>query len=133
MNELLKFLIAELSFIYDDYGSRFVDSRRDRSSAFVTLETRERIRVRLTLDRGEMLLHFQPAHVDRPDRWISFGSLLELTTGDALESEVLTSDLCRLAKNFFADILDALSPGKLKQSERTLHELAKARTKRAFG
>lgn len=135
MIEILRFLADYCGFLFGPGHFRFVDSRVDASfggDAMVVLESKA-VRLRITRDRGQLLLTFQPIR-GKPAEWFSLGLLRGVLLGDRGGSEVLDSAWA----GFLGASLDDLErrigdPDSSEQLVKLLRSQAQLRAKALFG
>lgn len=134
MTELLIFLATRLQFLFEPGDFRIVDSRAASSQggdAMLVLES-DLLRIRLTRDRGQMLMGFQPL-TGRRD-WFSPGLLRGLLTGSRADSEVLNDAWAKELRETLPVLIARLADSE--QAEKTVKELkrqAALRAKELFG
>ena len=134
MDQLLKFLIAHLSFLYRAYGFRFVDSMYDDvsfGSAYLILES-PKLRLQFINDRGDLLLDFQSIHTKKA-KWFSMDMIQQLITGVVQESGVMDADKADFLHNNLERIFDLFSSSNVKDTYLKLKQLEHERGKRLFG
>ena len=132
MNELLTYLVTRLSFLYNDYGARFVDSQVQGPHAVIVLEAGP-LRLRLVRDRDQIFVDFQSAENSSEDEWFSFDVIRQLLTGEVVDSAQMDDDKARFIQDHFQEIVETFQPTRRNETERTLHEYERARAKRLFG
>jgi hypothetical protein len=136
MNELLKYLIKNFSFLYDDLCFRFVDSRSDADqfdgNAYVTLESKD-IRIMFIRDRSQIMVDIQGVRTKRAKNWYGLDVVLELVTGKAKQSGVLTAKNVQMFSESVAALPDFFSKENIEMTEQKLGNLEKERAKRLFG
>jgi hypothetical protein len=131
---ILQFLAEHCGFLFSRGRFRFVDSLAisHAGDAVVLLES-DTLRLRLTHDRGQLLLEFQPIRGKRAD-WFSLGLLRGVLLGDRGGSELFDPAWAK----FFADSLDDLEeqlddPKRAKHLIEQLKEQGRLRAKALFG
>ena len=132
MSELLTYLVTRLSFLYNDYGARFVDSQVRGPHAAIVLEAGP-LRLRLVRDRSQIFVDFQSAENPSEDDWFSFDMIRQLLTGEVVDSAQMDDDKAQFIHDHFQEIVEAFQPTKRKETERKLHEYERARAERLFG
>lgn len=132
MNELLTYVVAHLSFLYNEYGARFVDSKAHGADAMLILEA-EGLRIRLVRDRGQIFFDVQSDETRSELRWYSFDLIRHLLTGKIVDDSVMDDVKPQLIRDRFPEIVDAFSPNRRRETEKTLEEYKRARAKRMFG
>ncbi len=147
MNKILELLVRYFSFLYDDFGARFVDSLTgSMGSALVVLEKGD-VRLRFINDRGKIYLEFQSTHSENGDDWFSLDVVRQLIVGGVDDDDILwgtidgdpETDYKKAARSGdfvkakFAEIADAFSKLHRIATEKTLHGFEEARGKRLFG
>jgi hypothetical protein len=133
--EILRFLADHCGFLFTPGRFRFVDSQVDASfggDAIVVLESKT-LRLRLTRDRGQLLIRFQPIN-GKPAEWFSLGPLRGLLRGDRGGTEVLDPAWAE----FLHESLDFLEdrfgdPKSAQVLVRQLHDRERLRAKELFG
>lgn len=91
MKELLRFLADHLSFLFDQDSFKIEDSLSGSGGRAMVALVSPHLRIRVTRDRGEMLLAFQPIR-GNDGEWFSLGLLRGVLTGERGGSEVLDSE-----------------------------------------
>jgi len=132
--EILRFLAEHCGFLFGPDGFRFVDSQADSASgnAMVVLESRS-LRLRITHDRGQLLLEFQPIRGKRSD-WFSLGLLRGVLLGDRDGSEVLDPTWAGFLADSLGHIERTLAdPEQAAQLVEQLKHQARLRAKALFG
>jgi len=132
MNELLTYLVTRLSFLYNDYGARFVDSQVSGPHALLVLQAGE-LRLRLVRDRSQLFVDFQGREKPSDDDWFSFDIIRQLLTGDIADSAEMDDEKVQFIHDNFSVIVDAFSPGKREETEKKLHKYEHERAERLFG
>ncbi len=132
MNELLTYLVSRLSFLYNEYDARFVDSRVRGPDAMLVLETGN-LRLRLVRDRSQLFVDFQSAENPREDYWFSFDMIRQLLTDEIVDSAEMDDEKAEFIYDHFSTIADAFSASKRNETEKKLRVYEHARAKRLFG
>jgi len=132
MNELLSYLIAHFSFLYNDHGARFVDSQVDGPHASLVLEMND-LRLRFVRDRSQLFLDFQSRHRPSDDDWFSFDIVRQLITNEIVDSAELDESKVEFVERNLAEIANAFSELKRQETEKTLHKYEHGRAARLFG
>lgn len=132
MNDLLTYLVSHLSFLYNDYEARFVDSQVRGPDALLVLEVGE-LRVRLVRDRSQIFVDFKSCGNPSEDDWASFDIIRQLLTGEIVDDAVMDEEKARFIQDHFAAIIDAFRSGNRGETEKKLHKFKQARAKRLFG
>lgn len=134
MIELLMFLATRLGYLLEPGRFRIVNSESGRSQggdAVIDLESAT-LHVRLTRDRGQILMSFQPL-VSSTD-WFSPGLLRGLLTGERPESEVLDDAWAKELSSTLVELERRLAdPDEAEPTIRELRRQAKLRAKELFG
>jgi hypothetical protein len=134
MRELLLFLATKLAYLVEPGRFRIVGSESGRSQggdALLLLES-GLIRMRLTRDRGQILMDFQPSSLKND--WFSPGLLQGLLTGERPASEVLDDQWAAELDEALRELERRL--GDADKHEATivgLRQQAKLRAKELFG
>ncbi|MBN1852517.1 MAG: hypothetical protein JW829_07320 [Pirellulales bacterium] len=131
MNELLTYLVSRLSFLYNQYGARFVDSQVRGPHASIVLEAYE-LRLRLVRDRSQIFVDFQSSENPSEDDWFSFDMIRQLLTGEIVDSAEMDDEKAQFIDDHFREIVDAFIPSRRKETEGKLHEYEHARAERLF-
>lgn len=131
MNELLTYLISYFSFLYNDLGARFVDSRVHGPHAMLVLEIKD-LRLRFVRDRGQLFLDFQSSHRPSEDDWFSYDVVRQFITNEVVDSAMLDEKKVKFVKEHIQEIAKAFSANNRQKTEQTLHECEKERAKRLF-
>jgi hypothetical protein len=132
MNELLTYLIARLSFLYNEYGARFINSQVRGPHALLVLQA-DNIRLRLVRDRSQLFVDFQSSEGSSADDWFSFDMVRQLLTGTIVDSAEMDDEKAQFIHDNFSAIVEAFSAAKREQTENKLHEYERARAERLFG
>jgi hypothetical protein len=131
---ILRFLAEYCGFLFSPDRFRFVDSLAESASgdAMVVLESGT-LRLRITHDRGQLLLEFQPIHGKRSD-WFSLGLLRGVLLGDRDGSEVLDPAWARFLSDSLGDLERTLADSdKAKHLIDQLKLQGRLRAKELFG
>lgn len=132
MNELLDFVRSELSFLYNVYRCRFVNSSARGSDALLVFEADE-LRLRLTIDRGQITIEFQNAQTGDDLNWYSIGMIRQMLTNETCDNEVLDSELSQFICDNFVRIMSCFSTANAPSTEKQLAILEEQRGIRLFG
>lgn len=132
MSELLTYLVTRLSFLYNEYGARFVDSHVRGPHASITLEAGE-LRLRLVRDRSQIFVDFQSTENPSEDDWFSFDMIRQLLTGEVIDSAEMDDEKAKFVNDHFEAIVEAFQSAKRKETEEKLHKYEHARAERLFG
>jgi hypothetical protein len=131
MSELLKFIIDNFSFLYEELGARFSDSRVRGSDALLVFEL-PILRLRFANERGQILLDFQRADGQPADESFSFDIVRQLITGEIQDDAIMDRTKAEFVKANMAQIAEAFSKTRYMITVKILHELEKERAKRIF-
>jgi hypothetical protein len=135
MVQILRYLADKCAFLFRPRWFRFVDSLVETSfggDAMVILES-SLLRLRLTYDRGQLLMEFQPIKGKRGE-WFSPGLLRGVLLGDRGESEVLDDDWAGFLSHAISELEQRLSdPKAANEVIDQLRAQAKQRAKTLFG
>ena len=134
MAKILAFLADHCGFLFQSNRFRFTDSRAESAlgDAVVVLESKI-LRLRITYDRAELLLDFQPLHGKKID-WYSLGLLRGVLRGDRGGSEVLDPAWAQFLNESLDSLEQALSdPARADDIVRQLKDQARQRAKALFG
>lgn len=134
MQELLIFVATHFLYLFNMQGFRIVDSRVSRGfgNALIVLES-ERLRLRFTRDKSQLLLEFQPIE-GRSKEWFSQGLLRGLLIGDRGGSEVLTPEWARFLEGGLHTLSDRLADPLVREPTiEGLRKQARQRAKDLFG
>lgn len=132
MNQLLEFLVAHLSFLYNEYECRFADSLVHGPNAALVFESHH-LRLRLVRDRSQLFADFQHKRRTSSDRWYSFGVVRQLVTSDIGGSEELDREKATYIREHFHDIKEAFSSERIADTEKLLRTFEHERGERLFG
>ena len=98
----------------------------------VVMESRT-LRLRLTWDRGQLLLSFQPARGKRSE-WFSLGLLRGLLLGDRGGSEVLSPEWAAFLRSHIGELEARLDDERTREETMVgLRAQARQRAKALFG
>lgn len=134
MDELLKFLVSNLSFLYKDFEFKIVDSIHSDSfggDGMLVLRSTE-IELRLLNDRGQLFLDFRSTKYDKPKKWYRSNLVLSVICNHDTHSSVIDSEIAKLIRRNFCAILDHFSREKVHQTISSLIKLEKKRAKSRF-
>jgi len=135
MDEILEFLIKYLSFLYNEYGFKFVDSMSSKSfggDGFLVLRS-EHIALRFVNDRSQLFLDLRSTQFDKKNDWHSIDLVKQLITGDVSENSVLNEEIVFFLKDHINDILEKFGPKEAKSTIVRLKKFKVERAKRLFG
>jgi len=132
MSELLTYLVTRLSFLYNDYGARFVDSQVRGPHATIVFEAGQ-LRLRLVRDRSQIFVDFQSVENPSDDDWFSFDMIRQLLTGEVVDSAEMDDSKAQFIGDHFEAIVEAFQSTNRKETEKKLHEYEHARAERLFG
>jgi hypothetical protein len=134
MSELLLFLATRLIYLLEPGRFRIVDSQLGSSQggdALLVLES-NKLRLRLTRDRDQFLMTFQPLSVEKD--WFSPGLMRGLFTGEPPKSEVLDDAWALELDPMLRELERRLSdPTESDATISGLKQQAKLRAKEMFG
>ena len=131
MNELLKYLIRHFSFLYYDYGARFVDSQTNGGDAFIELEM-QNMRLRFVRDRDQLFLFFRSTS-SHSQEWFSLDLVRQFIRQKPSNRTLLDPRLVAFVRENLREILKAFSPANREATERILDQYARERAKKMFG
>lgn len=132
MNELLEYLVKKLSFLYEKYGARFVDSKAQESNAFLVLEL-DNFRLRLVRDRSQIFIDIQSNYdLKNEKEWFSYDVISQLISGEVEESAVLDDLKVEFIKEHFDELENIFAASEVDATINKLHGLEKERAKRLF-
>jgi hypothetical protein len=135
MDEILQFLLIHASFLYKEFGFRFVDSRVSSSfggDAWLVLAN-ETIRFRLVRDRGQLFGDFQEATSNSNAEWFSIDIVRQHLTGESQLFSELDSNNADFLRNRLSDIQQLFKQEVLSDTKKSLHKLEAKRAKQLFG
>ena len=138
MTELLTFIIAHFSFLYEDYEAHFANSVNDRGDAMILFNLGH-LRLRFVHDRGQLFVHLQSQY--GPSRknwtsyefWYSYDLVQQLITGEIDDDGLLDESKANFMKDHMEEILRLFSRKNHAATEEALNEFKKSRAKRVFG
>ena len=134
MNRILAFLLKNLSFIYNEFGFNFVESKVGGSfgdDAYLILSS-DSTRVRFVSDRGQLFLDFQSIKCDKKNNWHSVDAVKELLTSHVPRSSVLSDEYVTFLKVNFQMICEMFSVDNARQTVEKRKVLEKKRAKDMF-
>jgi hypothetical protein len=135
MDEILQFLLIHASFLYKEFGFRFVDSRVSSSfggDAWLVLAN-ETIRFRLVSDRNQLFGDFQPLTSDIKGEWFSVDIVRKHLTDENEYFSILDSNNADFLRARLADIQKLFEGETLNITKKSLHALEAKRAKHLFG
>src|SRR5688500_11023234 len=105
MDEILQFLLVHASFLYKEFGFRFVDSRVSSSfgDAWLILAN-ETMRFRLVRDRDQLFGDFQASTSSGKGEWFSVDIVRQHLTGEREYFSVLDSNNAEFLRARLTDI-----------------------------
>jgi hypothetical protein len=134
VRELLMFIARYLGFLFEGAGYRFTDSQANTADgdAMVVLES-PLLRIRLTRDRSQLLLSFQPIN-GKPAEWFSPGLIRGLLTGERPQSEVLDQEWAMYLASVWPTLEARFANQELAvEAAAELREQARIRANQLFG
>jgi hypothetical protein len=136
MNEILAFIFRHCSFLWDQAGYRFTDSRSTPSfggDGYVILESSS-LRLRFLRKRGQLFLDVQEPGAGEDARWYSIDIVRRLLTGERMASAELSADYAQFLRLHLSDIEARFSDQSARpETKRRLDELEQIRAKELFG
>ncbi len=135
MDEILRFLLTNFSFVYNDYGFKFVDSMSSKSfggDGYITLQS-DHMEIRILSDRNQMFLDFRSLKYDKKNDWHSIDVIKQLITGNVCDNAVLDEKTVSNVKDNFSDICELFAPPDASETVSELKKLEFERSKRLFG
>lgn len=137
MDEILQFLITHCSFLYREYGLKFVDSEASGAfggNAYLVLASDD-LYVRMIRDRGQFLLDFQSRLKlkRKPRWWYTVDLVRQLVTREEGYSSTLDHQNVEFLRRHFPEILERFSPSRYEETRAELEKLAKVRSERVSG
>ena len=135
MKDILQFLMAYCSFLYENNRFKFVDSRVASSfggDAFLVLAS-DSLKIRFVRDRGQLFLDFQSLQHGKEADWFSIDVLHRLVTGEKQESAELTGDYASFLRENLEEIESRFSSDRLTDTVKELRKLEQTRAKELFG
>ena len=135
MEKILIFLLKNLSFLYENYNFKFVDSEVSSSfggDAYLTLES-ENMQVRIVNDRDQLYLEFRSIKHDKPNDWHTSDIIYQMITNQIIGTSLLDSKVASLIKDKFATICESFYPENAEKSVSRFKILERERSKRMFG
>ncbi|MCE5327225.1 MAG: hypothetical protein LLG01_12525 [Planctomycetaceae bacterium] len=134
MTEILKFLIASCSFLYQDYGFRFVDSKTfSTRDAMIILAADGYLRLCFSYEREELLLEVQPDTAEAEDTWWGISLLEELLTGHDVASGLMSHEKAIFLKKHMPDVMRLFDKERVAGTCEKLASLREQRNKKMFG
>lgn len=134
VEQILRFLLADGGYLLVEDGFRIVDSLATNvfgGDGYLVLENAA-LRLRFTVDRGQMFLDVQPA-VKKPGAWYSIDLVRQLVEGEVEHSAVFDAHFADFLHELRSAIYEAFSPESRKATHKRLAELRKDRERRMFG
>jgi len=135
MDEILRFLLSNLNFIYNDYGFKFIDSMSSKSfggDGYITLQS-DQMEIRILSDRNQMFLDFRSLKFDKKNDWHSIDVIRQLITGNVFDNAVLDEKTASDIKDNFSDICGLFASSEVNETVSKLKKLEFERSKRLFG
>jgi len=134
MDKILEYLLKNLSFIYNQYEFKFVDSMTSSSfggDGYLTLRS-DYIEIRITNDRDQLFLDFRSTEFDKDNEWHSVDLIKQLITGIIDDTSMLNDDIAASVKENFSRIRKLFDLEKAKDTVMQLRKLEAERAKRLF-
>ena len=135
MDEILQYLLAHASFLYKEFGFRFVDSAVSDSfggDAYLILAN-DKLRMRLVRDRDQLFADFQCSDSSGGKEWFSIDIVRRFLTGEREYFAELDASNARFLRERLRGIEEAFDPVVFDATQRELHRLEKERSKFLFG
>jgi hypothetical protein len=135
MDKILSFLLSHCSFLYKRYHLTFTDSMVSDSfggDGYLVLESRN-LRLRITCDRGQLFLDFQPKPEHRRRSWFSLDIVRKFLTSEEEYYSLLDSENATFLKSNYERIEEVFLPSNVEGSIRELRKLERMRAKHLFG
>jgi len=135
MDELLQFLLQHGSFLYKEYGCKFIDSRVSKSfggDAYLILAT-DKVRFRMVRDRAQLFGDFQKPGSTAEDEAFSIDIIRMHITGEADYNTSLNTKNAMFVKDHFRNIENMFDSGSFLETRKQLNYLKAERAKKLFG
>lgn len=135
MDEILRFLLYHGSFLYNDLGLRFVDSRVSKSfggDSWLILAN-DRVRFRMVRDRAQLFADFQMATSAARDEWFSIDIVRKYLTNESGYCPELSSENAEFLRERWSDIEELFGENAITDTRQHLHRLEVERAKKMFG
>jgi hypothetical protein len=135
MDEILRFLLYHGSFLYNDLGLRFVDSRVSKSfggDSWLILAN-DRVRFRMVRDRAQLFADFQMATSAARDEWFSIDIVRKYLTTESGYCPELNSENAEFLRERWSDIEELFGENAITDTRKHLHRLEAERAKKMFG
>lgn len=132
MDDILKFLLKNCSYLYNSFGFRFVDSKVSDSfggDALLVLAN-DSVQVRFVRDRGQLFFDLQPKGFKN---WYSIDLIRAMVGNQEVFKSVMDEDNAIFLKSNFKAILNSFSQGRTKGTIEKLEKLKKVRSRQLFG
>lgn len=134
MDEILRFLLQHGSFLYKEFGFRFVDSQVSNAfggDAFLIL-AKDTVRLRLVRDRGQLFADFQETPSNGKE-WFSIDIVRKYIAKEHEYFSELDSNNAKFLRERLPDIEAAFRPATFDKIRREFQKLEKERAKSLFG
>lgn len=138
MDEILTFLVCHCSFLYKDYGFRFVDSEVTKhfgGDAYVIMASGD-LRLSFISDRGQLFLDFQcvaPLKKGQVDKsWYSIDLVRQLITAEEGYRSILDEENAKFLRTHFPAIQELFNSKNFAKVRDRLLELKRVRSKTLF-
>jgi len=131
MNEILQFLLAHCSFLYETNRFKFVDSlvaEESFGNALLVLSS-SILKLRFVRDRSQLFLDFQSVQQKGEMHWHSIHTVRQLITGEKQRSAELNEDYAAFLREHLDEIERRFSKDRLKETLVALGELERIRAK----
>jgi hypothetical protein len=136
MDVLLKLILDSCSFLYNEYGFRFVDSRASESfggDAYLTM-ARDDVEFCFSRDRGQIFLEISPSKKWKKSRHdsYSFDLIRQLLTGEKEYHALMDKKNIGFLRANIDSIIDRFSDDKVSTTLVELKKLEHIRMKSMF-
>jgi len=134
VDRILEILLKHLSFLYNECGFNFVESKVGKtfgSDAYLILSS-DTLRLRFVSDRAQLFLDFQSIKCDKENDWHSMDVVKELLTNDVPSSSVLSDEYINFLVANFEQICGMFSVDNACHTIEKIYNLEKKITRDMF-
>lgn len=135
MDEILKFLLNDLSFVYKIHEFRIVNSKSSNTfggEGYLILRSNS-LEMRIVNDRGQLFLDFRHVSGKSTSDWYSIDLVNQLLTGNIRETAEMDGQYVSFLSEFLPEIVSVFDPTKIENTVSNLKKLKVVRAKRIFG
>lgn len=132
MNEILKYILAYCSYLYNDYGFIFTDSEVASSfggDALLIMES-DTLKMRFISDRSQLFLDVSA--VSKNSEWYSIDLIRQMITGETDYFSLLDENNAKFLRNNIDKIIECFDKNNINNTTKELKKLKLIRNKKLF-